>query len=668
MSNRPGSSNANTQEQSCEEESEYEFPDFEPRYDPKELRDAAKILTPFLRLIEDTNNPYARIVAQELCKTYYRLFHPGTHPVDVIKSIDWNLKFQRTNQLWNEFWQYVPGGRIKEWSTLKLKPLIEFDVSCEPIQPQDTRRQSTGPSSSLPYRCRNEGTCAPAGFNCGHQAAGSDQPALSNALGSEPDTACTPASFKNEDKTDRKDHVAELDSNKISDEILTSRNGVEQTIDATEKKCCTSKQYDTSNRQVAGNDNVYRLPHCSPGCSSYPVEWSDHPSQYEYYRVTANSPPPGTPLNQEQRVTRDVDYNDTFYDDIENVSDFDDDFNDGCDGNAYDDDDIACDYDFIDDEVPGGTKEITAAVVANAFTNLALAEQNVQKKKTAFDVLTQNYLEIARKPNEDEPLCAENLTDQQIIEVIHENPPKILRPFDDCEWNDNAFRDRDFVRLLPFFEIFHSQLEYITAKQREFGLDMLDDIMSVLYHMHYDLGDPRLKNDMLIEHARLITKNTWEQYFYNGDNQMPLIPELPPIPRSPPPVDVEQPCTLQPTGLGSPQSGLGEPQSGLGSPQLDPSQRRSSVPPPPLPQPKKTPPAKVKPAPKAPVHKRPTGQGTSSQGTSDQSNKKFVFKAKPAPKSTYSRPRTAGTSAQGTRDTPQIPEEPCAAPTVPERK
>jgi len=53
---------------------------------------------------------------------------------------------------------------------------------------------------------------------------------------------------------------------------------------------------------------------------------------------------------------------------------------------------------------------------------------------------------------------------------------------------------------------------------------MLDDIMSTLYHIHYDLGDPRLKNDMLVEHVKLITRNTWETYFYK-DKKMPAIPD-----------------------------------------------------------------------------------------------------------------------------------------------
>lgn len=124
----------------------------------------------------------------------------------------------------------------------------------------------------------------------------------------------------------------------------------------------------------------------------------------------------------------------------------------------------------------------------------------------------------------------------------------MLRPFDNSEWNDNAFQDRDFIRLVPFFECAQNQLEYISNTQRQYGINMLDDIMFTLFHIHYELGDPHLKNDMLVQHVKEISRNTWETFFYKSARKMPAIPVPPqvPCPISLQRVSQLQPCQQQP--------------------------------------------------------------------------------------------------------------------------
>lgn len=77
---------------------------------------------------------------------------------------------------------------------------------------------------------------------------------------------------------------------------------------------------------------------------------------------------------------------------------------------------------------------------------------------------------------------------------------------------------------------------------------MLDDIMFTLFHIHYELGDPHLKNDMLVQHVKEISRNTWETFFYKSARKMPAIPVPPqvPCPISLQRVSQLQPCQQQP--------------------------------------------------------------------------------------------------------------------------
>lgn len=646
------------QEQVCEEEREFEFPTQEPRYDPKELRDAAKILSPFLRMLEDSYNPYARLVARELCKTFYHLFHPGMHPVDVMKRVDWNSKFERTNQLWNEFWLYVPGARPKEWVTLKgRKDLNEFNGTRDENRARDTNRHGAGPSGSQqcpdggprnqtnrtrqPSECRNNEVAddfqecpnlfdvSPPENFCEHQCAGSDSPALSCAADYKPDAASSSVSLKAGDQT-------VLDS--IVDKIFESQSELERMVVDDSQKCfiipvdadgenkagnhCASEQHDSSERQSAGNDDVNDCSDSTPVCNRQ-SESADNPSQSEYYRVAASMP---LPPRQQEDVANEPESRIIDLIDCDELEDFDD-------------------YLVRSEESEKNVVvEYHASLVANAFTKLSLAERDLQRKRIAYRKMAESYAAFAKNPIELDPPCPENLSARQILEAIHQIPPRVFYPFNDCEWNDNVLRDREFVQLLPFFETFHNQLEYISCKQREFGLDMLDDIMCILYHIHYDLGDPRLKNDMLVEHAKLVVKNTWEHFFYPGDRQMPSIPELPPpyYPESPQPEAFEQQDPL-PTASGSRRSSTG------------------TLPPPPPPvQPKRKPPPKVKVAPKAPAHDRPSGHGTS-----DPANRPPIPDANPPRAAANRRPRP-GTSTQRTTDAPPTSSDPCTPPAVPQ--
>lgn len=540
------------------------YDDQEPRYDPKELRDAVRILNPFVRLIKDTNNPYARIVAREVCKTFYRLFHPNIHPIDVMKTINWRAKTVRTQQLWNEFWLYVPGSKIEEWVSLrelvKNDNLIDFSDYCNPCQTQTENRNSQVdeqcPVNQLPNnedcvqqrstprrqnRCskgtrRNspehvnfEDMCdfvshpslydvSPPFMDYEHQSAGSDNlPCAHNSKSrrNSPHFQST---------VDQNEYEFKLDSKQDLEEISGIQCRLEQLDESTSKKCrngfeetmrkmkiinCTSQ----CKRQPAGND--FYFPHSVPSCSRGPTcEPTPNPgtdtAQHEYYRIAANTPSPQrnqnntcrpfpkTPVEPELRTNA-----------LQcSVTENDEDCNDS---------------DSVDSVKSIQQIVCKSSLVANAFTNLSLAKKDLQTKTDAFNMLTQHYLNFVSNPIEADPPCDNSPSAKMILQAIYKNPPKIIKPFNDCEWNDNAFHDRDFIRLLPFYESVHNQLEYISKTQRDYGINMLDDIMSTLYHIHYDLGDPRLKNDMLIEHVKLITRNTWESYFYK-DKKMPAIP------------------------------------------------------------------------------------------------------------------------------------------------
>ncbi|KAL5240479.1 hypothetical protein ACI65C_007889 [Semiaphis heraclei] len=571
------------------------YEDQEPRYDPKELRDAVRILNPFVRLIKDTNNPYARIVAREVCKTFYRLFHPNKHPIDVMKTINWRAKTIRTQQLWSEFWLYVPGSKVEEWVSLRELArndnLIDFSDYCNPCQTQTDNcnsqvdeRQCPENQSSNNENCsvqrrstpRRQNRCAqgtqrnspehlnfedmcdfvshpslydvspPPMMDFEHQSAGSDNLPC-DAHNSK--SKVSRRIFENFESTfNQNKNSFELDSKQRREKISLNQCRLDQLEESKSKKCsagfedamsemtivnCTSK----CKRQPAGND--YYLPHSVPGCSNDPTCMAEQnhgidTTQHEYYRISANSPSPQriqnnicqpfpkTPVEPELRTNalqcsvteNDEDCNDS--DSVESVKSI---------------QQIVC----------------KSNLVANAFTNLSLAKKDLKTKTDAFNMLTRHYLNFVSNPIEVDPPCENSPTAKMILQAIYKNPPKIIKPFNDCEWNDNAFHDKDFIRLLPFYESVHNQLEYISKKQRDYGINMLDDIMSTLYHIHYDLGDPRLKNDMLVEHVKLITRNTWESYFYK-DKKMPAIPEKTqenygPIPQNTP----QQPSLIQPS-------------------------------------------------------------------------------------------------------------------------
>jgi len=342
-------------------------------------------------------------------------------------------------------------------------------------------------------------------------------------------------------------YAFKLDSKQGREKISGTQCRLEQLDESTSKKCradfeettrkikiinCTSQ----CKRQPAGND--FHFPHSVPSCNSGPACGSSpacgsvtacgsgpksvpkpnpgmagtDTTQHEYYRITANTPSPQR--NQNNTCRRSVPRTPVEPELRTNalqcsVTENDEDCNDSDSVNSVKSiQQIVC----------------KSSLVANAFTNLSLAKKDLQAKTEAFNMLTQHYLNFISNPIEADPPCDNSPSAKMILQAIYKNPPKIIKPFNDCEWNDNAFHDKDFIRLLPFYESVHNQLEYISKTQRDYGINMLDDIMSTLYHIHYDLGDPRLKNDMLVEHVKLITRNTWETYFYK-DKKMPAIPD-----------------------------------------------------------------------------------------------------------------------------------------------
>ncbi|CAI6350632.1 unnamed protein product [Macrosiphum euphorbiae] len=597
---------ANNNDSQIIEEQSSPYEDQEPRYDPKELRDAVRILNPFVRLIKDTNNPYARIVAREVCKTFYRLFHPNIHPIDVMKTINWRAKTVRTQQLWSEFWLYVPGSTVEEWVSLrefvKNDNLIDFSDYCNPCQTQANNCNSQ--VDQLPnnedcvQQCstpRRQNRCTPERVNFEDMCDFVPHPSIYDVS-----PPCSPPFMdfdhcaggsdnlpfpRFQSTVNQNKYAFKLDSKERREKISGTQCRLEQLDESTSKKCragfeetmrkikiinCTSQ----CKRQPAGND--FHFPHSVPSCNSGPACGSSpacgsgaacgsgpksvpkpnpgiagtDTTQHEYYRITANTPSPQR--NQNNTCRRSVPRTPVEPELRTNalqcsVTENDEDCNDSDSINSVKSiQQIVC----------------KSSLVANAFTNLSLAKKDLQTKTEAFNMLTQHYLNFVSNPIEADPPCDNSPTAKMILQAIYKNPPKIIKPFNDCEWNDNAFHDKDFIRLLPFYESVHNQLEYISKTQRDYGINMLDDIMSTLYHIHYDLGDPRLKNDMLVEHVKLITRNTWETYFYK-DKKMPAIPDKSqenyrPTPQNTPqqscprqqssqPSPVQQPCPRPPS-------------------------------------------------------------------------------------------------------------------------
>lgn len=594
----------------AEEGSNEECPEQYSRYDPKELRDAARIFSPFLKLIDEVTNPYARLVARELCDTFHSLFYPNKHPNDVMKSFNPLLKSQKSIQMWNEFWLYTPESRYKKWVPLRKESLIEINDECDPCRPQDKtdcgptehqqcsdsenfirqRSKSNNRNQKPTQNCdineprtpiRQSPECVSYNDMCGSDsyanlcdisppdnmfddsypnlcdisppadmcepqfAAGSDSLPVIQSPKSMYSPFLSSRNQKYDSRSDSKyiqNKADDIEFHKEQHVEMSSFDTMsEETIDQNKTDYNTS-QNTSINRQYAGDD-VY-LPYCKPGCSTDPdyvvSDYVENPAQYEYYRVTGNSPLSRGNAN-DQNVLRAMSRSPVEPE---------------LRTNALDDpiiDDECDDSDSVNSEVNINQITCKAKMVASAFTTISLAQQELHRKQNAFKALTKNYLNYASNPIEADPPCADTKSTKKILKAIYKNPPKILMPFDNSEWNDNCFRDKDFVRLLPFYEIVHNQLEYISKIQREYGVNMLDDIISVFYHIHYDLGDPRLKNDMLIEHVKLVTKNTWESYFYPGDKKMPAIPEKPELYYSPSPVQQSMSQHLSPIQLRSRQ-------------------------------------------------------------------------------------------------------------------
>lgn len=544
--------------------------DEDSRYDPKDLRDVVRILSPFVRLILETNNPYARLVAQEVRKTFYHLFYPNMHPLDVAKLLNLKNKCQKYLQLWNECWLYIPESPNKEWVSMRTvldKNIEELNKSCsancvdqQSMVPQNTsnceinemRTESSKIEDPFAFdTCPSIFDTSPPDCICEHQSAGSDLRPNTDNSKSETENKISQVLQRIEGQNK---YVPKIDSKLISDKIsnsqrqlieVLSKNGynrLENTIGKIELRGLTLEDK-VLKRQSAGN-GVY-LPFCEPGCSRdsvRPILVQGTSNQYEYYRITGiipsprrdnltYQPQPRTPVEPELRT------------------------------NAIDDCNTAGSYEESNESGSVGSVksfnsvECNASIVANAFNNLSLEIEKLKKKKNAFTTLTRNYLKFKSNPLELDPPFTDSPKSKIILPDLFDNPPKKGIQFDDTEWNDNAFRDRDFIKLLTFYEHVHNQLEYISKTQKDYCINMLDDILSTFYHIHYDLGDPRLKNDMLIEHVKLITRNTWESYFYKKNKKMPAIPEQsysPPSPRGVPPQASTKPSNLRPYNLQDP--------------------------------------------------------------------------------------------------------------------
>lgn len=413
----------------CGDEPEEECPR-DPRYDAKELRDAVRTLRPFVKLIADSNNPYARLVAQEVCDTYYDLYHPDKQPNDVINSIDCWAKRDQTAQIRTEICRYIPESGVREW--VSLRNYVPSPMSEEIL---DDRREVCVVPVDL-FGCNKDPRRREY-----HQAAGADHQRLDM-------------------KADR--------------ERLIGSDSAENA---------------GKRREAAGSDDR-RCPD-----TASPIN-----RQTVYYSRNADAPPP--PLPREN-----------------------------CPGLSAD---------LLDDS---GRDETTSGLVAGAFAKLSVAHREIEKKKAALRQLTENYLyacsAAADEADRQQP-SQQNSSGSQVanasLSASAGTPPVLVKPFDPTEYNTNAFRDRDFIRMLPFFAIVHSQLEHVAKKQREqYALNMTDPIMSALHHVAYEIGDPRLKNELAVDHVKLITRNTWQSFFYGMLGKMPVVP-LPPIyrPFSPP--------------------------------------------------------------------------------------------------------------------------------------
>lgn len=600
------------QEECCIDNESQRIERQEPRYDPKELRDAVRILSPFVRLMDDVNNPYARIVAREICKTFYRLFHPNMHPKDVMKKINWKSKMQRTKQLWNELRLYVPGGKIKKWVSLReYEDFINFNDNCDlnqaRVEIKDSCPSNHSPINSCPdsvdncskpsecsipvnSRCNtsnNVNLCSRntvPSTSCKHQSAGHDSIPSAHELKSIFRKHISPAAVQINTE-DQNKYAFELSTKQICERISNSKRQLEEIVNSAIRKHPVNNNipnieendeisnnctlvHDFLNRQSAGNDTI--LPYCEPSCSTdSPRDYRDHPSQYEYYRQTANTPrqSPRTP-QRKQNNFKPLSKTPAELELITNVMK-----NSGCHEQCVEDSNSAVS---VSNTLNNTQIVCNANLVANAFTSLSLANNELLMKKEAFRKLTENYLKFSSNPLEVcPPTCSDSPNTRRIMQEIYKNAPKLKNKFDDDEWNDNCFKDRDFVRLLPFYESVHNQLEYISKTQREYGVNMLDDIMSTFYHIHYDLGDPRLKNDMLLEHVRLITQNTWELYFYKGNKKIPAIPEPPQLQCPSSPNVMPQQCT-RPLSCEQPVAEPRVPEPKTDLPRVHHNRRRST--------------------------------------------------------------------------------------------
>lgn len=463
----------NGQPMRAEEQHEFQM---EPRYDPKELRDAAKKLSSFLKLIELTNNPYARVVAREVCKTYYRLYNPNQHSSDVIQSINWDVKCERSRQLWSEFWLYVPGSKIKEWVSLRTYADVtaaNSDENFDPNQLQvtpvrrrsDRRRKIAQPKLSLdPMNAYTSDSPHSDLINVSPPDIMYDHNIMSAGSDSQP-------SPKNYNR-----HAA--GANMYTPSPPTSESGCHRHVVAA-----------TSNNNARDRFECCRTT-------------GNKPTPRHNQRIRMVQPLPRTPVEPELR-TNALNNSAALIDDDDDNSDSVDSLN--------------------------RTEILTsnADKVACAFTDLSLAQQEFVKKRIAFSAVTQNCLQSASKKYCDAD-AYQSTHDRRLKDVsptVRQKELKKKLRFDDSEWNENAFKDRDFIRMIPFYEIVHNQIEYIATEQQQYSLNMLDDIMSLLYHIHYELGDPRLKNDLLVTHVNAVTRNTWEKYFYPDTDKMPVAPE-----------------------------------------------------------------------------------------------------------------------------------------------
>jgi len=447
----------------------------EPRYDPKELRDAARILAPFLGLIKDTNNPYARLVAREVCKTYYRVLHPDERPADVLRAVDWDAKYERSQQVWTEFWLYVPGSKFRDWVSLRTTRADDDDDVAD--RPDDDRTDSNQPYTT-PVR---------------HSHRRRRRRSRSRRANILSDDACS--------------NIFDVSPPNVmyDRDVMSTGPGPRRS------------RADRYERRLAGADACTSRARRS-GCRGPGVEWcggrADRLSDRCRKMKPSSLPPlPCTPVEPERR-TNALDRSATWADD-----DDDDEGSDSADS-QYNAEVWARDANKV--------AEAFAGMSSAGMSSAVMSSAGMSSVGMSSAGMSSVGMSSARQRQEKNN-CS-------VSSTCPNRPAR--RVFDDDEWNDNVFNDIDFVRLLPFYELVHNQIEYVASEQQQYSLNMLDDIMPVLYHIHYELGDPRLKNDMLVEHVNLITRNTWERYFYNGTDRMPAAPESHQLYYPPSPLDV----------------------------------------------------------------------------------------------------------------------------------